>query len=166
MSGSGFPEGLCTLLVNHPAISQPSTASWRLAFSSQRLSGPCYSPCRVACRLRSNGSRGTCIPQGITTFLHYASRRTAASQSAYRVSQVDLYGRGNVNHCADPSSCLVPTISGLTGWHRRQGMPGARFPVGRCTLHVMHHVIPQPSHHLLGACLPLMGPFRSMRLTS
>src|SRR6266851_9426154 len=80
MSGSGFPEGLCTLLVNHHAISQPSTASWRLAFSSQRLSGPCYSHCRVACMLRSNGSWGTCIPQGITTFLHYASRRNVAPQ--------------------------------------------------------------------------------------
>src|SRR6266852_3554873 len=80
MSGSGFPEGLCTLLVNHHAISQPSTASWRLAFSSQRLSGPCYSHCRVACMLRSNGSWGTCIPQGITTFLHYASRRNMTLQ--------------------------------------------------------------------------------------
>src|SRR6266446_7181609 len=58
MSGSGFPEGRCTLLVNHHAFSQPSTASWRLAFSSQRLSGPCYSHCRVACMLRSNGSWG------------------------------------------------------------------------------------------------------------
>src|SRR5216683_717235 len=85
MSGSGFPEGLCTLLVNHHAISQPSTASWRLAFSSQRLSGPCYSHCRVACMLRSNGSWGTCIPQGITTFLHYASRRNVASQTLHWV---------------------------------------------------------------------------------
>src|SRR5712664_4984405 len=90
MSGSGFPEGLCTLLVNHHAISQPRTASWRLAFSSQRLSGPCYSHCRVACMLRSNGSWGTCIPQGITTFLHYASRRSAAPQYSHRVGQVDL----------------------------------------------------------------------------
>src|SRR5260370_20838151 len=85
MSGSGFPEGLCTLLVNHHAISQPSTASWRLAFSSQRLSGPCYSHYRVAWMLRSNGSWGTCIPQGITTFLHYASRRNAAPQTDHGV---------------------------------------------------------------------------------
>ena len=145
MSGSGFPEGLCTLLVHHHAISQPSTASWILAFSSQRLSGPCYSQCRVACMLRSNGSRGPCIPQGITTFLHYASRRNAASQSAYRVGQVYLYGHDNENPCAGPYSCVAPTISGLTGWHLRQGMPGAPFPVGLGTLQVMHQVIPQPS---------------------
>ena len=67
---------------------------------------------------------------------------------------------------------LVPTRVSLPHFRvglagiRRQGMPGARFPVGLCTLQVMHHVIPQPSHHLLGACLPLMGPFRSMLLTS
>ena len=69
----------------------------------------------------------------------------AAPQSAYRVGQVDLYGRCNAEHCSDPYSCLVPTISGVTGWHLRQGMPGSRFPVGLCTLLVNHHVIPQPS---------------------
>jgi len=145
MSGSGFPEGLCTLLVNHHAISQPSTASWRLAFSSQRLSGPCYSHCRVACMLRSNGSWGTCIPQGITTFLHYASRRSTAPQSPYRVGQVDLYCHDNAAHCAGPYSGVAPTISSVTGWHLRQGMPGAPFPVGLCTLQVIHHVMPQPN---------------------
>jgi hypothetical protein len=92
--------------------------------------------------------------------------RSAASQSAYRVRQVDLYGRGNTNHCSGPYSGLAPTISGLPGWHLRQGMPGARFPVGLCTLQVIHHIIPQPSHHLLGAWLPLMGPVRSMLPTS
>src|SRR5215831_155297 len=30
--------------------------------------------------LRPNGSWGTCIPQGIATFLHYASRRSTANQ--------------------------------------------------------------------------------------
>jgi len=69
---------------------------------------------------------------------------SAASQSAYRVGQVYLYGRGNARHCSGPYSCLVPTIWGLTGWHHRQGMPGSRFPVGLCTLLVHHHVIPQP----------------------
>src|SRR5713226_7016385 len=103
MSGSGFPEGLCTLLVNHHAISQPSTASWRLAFSSQRLSGPCYSHCRVACMLRSNGSWGTCIPQGITTFLHYASRRNVASQSLQRVGQVYLCYRLHISYVLGPT---------------------------------------------------------------
>ena len=67
---------------------------------------------------------------------------------------------------AGPYSGVAPAIAGVTGWHLRQGMPGASFPVGLCTLHVIHPVIPQPSHHLLGACLPLMGPFRGMLLTS
>ena len=98
MSGSGFPEGLCTLLVNHHAISQPSTASWRLAFSSQRLSGPCYSHCRVACMLRSNGSWGTCIPQGITTFLHYASRRSVATQDTAELIGHALQGVEQIFH--------------------------------------------------------------------
>ena len=71
--------------------------------------------------------------------------RSAAPQSAYRGGQVDLYGHDNIDHCSGPYSCLVPTISGLTGWHHRQGMPGSRFPVGLCTLLVNHHVIPQPS---------------------
>ena len=87
--------------------------------------------------------------------------RSAAPQSASRVGQVDLECRCKAAPCSGPYSCLAPTISGVTGWHLRQGMPGARFPVGLCTLQVIHHVIPQPSHHLLGACLPLMGPFRS-----
>jgi hypothetical protein len=43
-----------------------------------------------------------------------------------------------------------------------QGQP---FPKGFTTLHVIHHVVAQPSHHILRACLPLMGPFRSMLLT-
>src|SRR5882724_1404430 len=146
MSGSGFPEGLCTLLVNHHAISQPSTASWRLAFSSQRLSGSCYSHCRVACMLRANGSWGTCIPQGITTFLHYASRRSAAPQYRHRVNRCV---------CASFHMAFGPWVgpyfpdknwvSGLTGWHHRQGMPGCSFPEGLCTLLVNHHVISQPS---------------------
>jgi hypothetical protein len=38
-------------------------------------------------------------------------------------------------------------------------------PKGLTTLQVMHQGMPQPSHHLLGACLSLMGPFRSMPLT-
>src|SRR6266478_8487878 len=47
MSGACFPVGRCTLLVHHHGISQPSPASWRLASSSQALSGPCYSHHRV-----------------------------------------------------------------------------------------------------------------------
>src|SRR6266704_5757146 len=47
MSGASFPVGRCTLLVHHHGISQPTPASWRLATSSQDLSGPCYSHHRV-----------------------------------------------------------------------------------------------------------------------
>src|SRR5919198_4228452 len=47
MSGASFPVGRYTLLVNHHGISQPSPASWRLASSSQDLSGPCCSHHRV-----------------------------------------------------------------------------------------------------------------------
>src|SRR6266436_4723124 len=47
MSGACFPVGRCTLLVHHHGISQPNPASWRLASSSQALSGPCYSHHRV-----------------------------------------------------------------------------------------------------------------------
>ena len=79
---------------------------------------------------------------------------SAASQSAYRVGQVSLYGHRSATHCAGPYSCVVPTISGLTGWHLRQGMPGAPFPVGLCTLQVIHHVIPQPSTTSWGLVSP------------
>ena len=79
---------------------------------------------------------------------------SAASQSTYRVGQVDLYCRCNAEHCSGPYSCLVPTISSLTGWHRRQGMPGPRFTVGLGTLLVNHHVIPQPSTTSWGLVSP------------
>ena len=77
--------------------------------------------------------------------------RSAASQSAYRGGQGALSGRGTADHCAGPSSCLVPTMWGVTGWHHRQGMPGAPFPVGLCTLRVMHPVMPQPRTTSWGA---------------
>src|SRR5713101_4782164 len=91
---------------------------------------------------------------------------SAAPQSAYRGGQGDLYGHDKEEHCAGPYSGVAPTIAGVTGWHLRHGMPGAPFPVGLGTLQVMHHVIPQPSNHLLRACLPLMVPCRAMLLTS
>jgi hypothetical protein len=91
--------------------------------------------------------------------------RSAAPQSLSRVRQVDLECQSTTSPCSGPSSGVAPTMSGMTGWHLRQGMPGAPFPVGLDTLHVIHRVIPQPSHHLLRAGLPRMGPFRSMLLT-
>jgi len=33
-------------------------------------------------------------------------------------------------------------LTGSTGWHRKQGMSGATFPEGLCTLQVLHHGIP------------------------
>jgi hypothetical protein len=91
--------------------------------------------------------------------------RFAAPQSLSRGGQGDLECQRRVNPGAGPSSGVAPPISGMTGWHLRQGMPGAPFPGGLDTLHVIHHVIPQPSRHLLRACLPRMGPCRSMLLT-
>src|SRR5713226_9170824 len=91
---------------------------------------------------------------------------SAAPQSAYRVGQVDLYCHRSATHCSGPYFCLVPTISGLTGWHLRQGMPGPRFTVGLCTLQVIHHVIPQPSTTSWGLVSPswcLSGPCCSPR---
>ena len=91
--------------------------------------------------------------------------RFAAAQSASRVRQVSLACRDQAEHGSGPSSGLAATIAGLPGWHQRQGMPGSRFPGGLDTLQVIHHVISQPSHYLLRACLPRIGPFRSMLLT-
>jgi len=57
-------------------------------------------------------------------------------------------------------------VSGSVGRPLRQGMSGWTFPVGLCTLLVNHRGISQPSHHVLRACLPLMGPLRGMLLTA
>ena len=78
----------------------------------------------------------------------------AASQSPYRVGQVDLYCHGDATHRSGPYSGLASTISGVTGWHHRQGMPGPRFPVGLYTLQVIHRVIPQPSTTSWGLVSP------------
>ena len=50
--------------------------------------------------------------------------RLAASQSPDRGGQVDLECRGHATPGSGPSSCLVPTIAGGTGWHHRQGKIG------------------------------------------
>ena len=71
--------------------------------------------------------------------------RSAAPQSPSRVRQVDLECRCLAQPGSGPYSGLAPTIAGLTEWHLRQGLPGARFPEGLCTLLVHHHVTPQPS---------------------
>ncbi len=46
------------LQVIHPAISQPSTASWILAFSSLRLSGSCCSRRKVVYGAKTQGFSG------------------------------------------------------------------------------------------------------------
>ena len=43
------------------------------------------------------------------------------------------------------SGLTFTSISGLTGWHLRQGMPGYHFPVGLFALQVIYHAISQPS---------------------
>ena len=70
---------------------------------------------------------------------------STAPQAPDRGGQVALYGPDNAMPCAGPYSGVAPTISSVTGWHLRQGMPGAPFPVGLYTLQVMHHVMPQPN---------------------
>ena len=47
--------------------------------------------------------------------------------------------------CIPCRALLSKTISGLTGWHLRQGMPGYHFPVGLFALQVIYHAISQPS---------------------
>ena len=69
---------------------------------------------------------------------------STAPQSPDRGGQVDRYGHDHEAHGAGPSSGVAPTISRVTGWHLRQGLPGAPFPVGRGTLQGMPPVMPQP----------------------
>src|SRR4029434_158561 len=69
MSVCAFPVGLCTLLVNHHGISQPSTTSWELASPSWRLLGHVSHAMRWPIALMSKGSEGACTPSGIPTFL-------------------------------------------------------------------------------------------------
>ena len=68
--------------------------------------------------------------------------RSAVSQSPDRGGQGDLYCRSPAEHGSGPYSGLASTISGVTGWHMRQGMPGPRVTVGLGTLQVIHHVMP------------------------
>src|SRR2546426_10362020 len=77
MSGCSFPEGLCTLRVTHHSISQPSTASWKLASSSQRLLGHVSHRTRWPVPLLSKGSEDACTSSGIATFLLAAFHGTA-----------------------------------------------------------------------------------------
>src|SRR4029434_8108599 len=94
MSGLGFPVGLCTLLVNHHGISQPSTTSWRLASSSWYLLGHVSHRARWSARLMSKGSKGACTPSGIATFPFAALHGTASSR--YQPPRLCLSTRGRV----------------------------------------------------------------------
>src|SRR5215831_1834567 len=61
--------------IRHGA-SQPSTTSWELVSPSWRLSGHVSHHIEWSMSLMSKGSRGTCIPPGISTFLLTTSRHT------------------------------------------------------------------------------------------
>src|SRR5215467_7498768 len=68
--------------------------------------------------LRPNGSWGTCIPQGIATFLHYASRRSAAYRYMTRWA---LEGKMAVRAAlARPAVKVFESLEGIVGpvWHR------------------------------------------------
>src|SRR4029453_2274201 len=90
MSGSGFPEGLCTLQVIHHVISQPSTASWRLAFSSRHLSGACCSQCE--------GARNAEL-QGLTGYLY--------TPRSFDMPTVRFHGAHRSPHRSD-ARCATP----------------------------------------------------------
>src|SRR3989442_15664608 len=81
MSGFSFPERLCTLRVTHHSISQPSTASWKLASSSRRLLGPVSHRGRWPAPLMSKGSEDACTSSGIATFLLAAFHGTACPET-------------------------------------------------------------------------------------
>src|SRR3989442_14040606 len=82
MSGCSFPEGLCTLRVTHHSISQPSTASWKLASSSRRLLGHVSHRARWPAPLMSKGSEDACTSSGIATFLLAAFHGTACLETS------------------------------------------------------------------------------------
>src|SRR5262249_54506451 len=107
MSGWGFPEGLCTLLANHHSMSQPSTASWKLASSSRRLSGHVSHRARWPAPLMPKGSWDACTSQGIATFLLAVSRHRDPFPLCPSLSD-SLDGRDAVEYSR--SAALVQTL--------------------------------------------------------
>jgi len=61
-----------------PSLSQALRLAY-LPSSHSAFQGHATHTARWPAVLRPNGSRGTCIPQGMKTFLHHASRRTPSS---------------------------------------------------------------------------------------
>src|SRR5262245_18924689 len=92
MSGCAFPLGLCTLLVNHHGISQPSTTSWELASPSWCLLGHVSHVMRWPITLMSKGSEGACTPSGIATFLLAAFTAQLALAPAFLSGLVRVPG--------------------------------------------------------------------------
>src|SRR6266849_364191 len=89
MSGLNFPVGLCMLQVMHPAISQPSTASGILAFSSLRLSGSCCSRRKVVYGAKTQGFSGYLYTRWC---FHIPALRFHGAQSpVYRARYVGHY---------------------------------------------------------------------------
>jgi hypothetical protein len=91
--------------------------------------------------------------------------RSAAPQAADRGRQGDRYGQRGASPRSGLSSGGAPAMARVTGGPLRQGRPGAPVPAGLYTLPGLHQGMPQPSHPVLRAGLPRMGPCRSMLLT-
>src|SRR6266849_7899186 len=61
--------------------------------------------------LSSKGSMGTCIPKGVTTFFHTASRRTERRLEAVRCKPLLGAGPGTGLRRGDPSHRPPPTTA-------------------------------------------------------
>ena len=104
---------------------------------------PCLLPTLLAIPVRlSRVQRGGLQQDAVGGVLLAAPSALCGSPVPAQGKQVRLcllpHGRRNI-HVSDLTS--QTWVSGLTGWHPRQGMPGCPFPEGRCTLRVNHHGI-------------------------
>jgi len=104
---------------------------------------PCLLPTLLAIPVRlSRVQRGGLQQDAVGGVLLAAPSALCGSPVPAQGKQVRLcllpHGRRNI-HVSDLTS--QTWVSGLTGWHPRQGMPGCPFPEGRCTLLVNHHGI-------------------------
>src|SRR5215831_13203046 len=157
-SACAFVGYLCPVALPSPLGPSPSVL---ILVHPAFLDSDYYAP--FDC-LQGLGAFGTGLPSLLPTLLHIPVRLSRvqhgglnqdavggvllAAPSALCGSPVPAQGRqvslcllphghGNI-HVSDLTS-QPKWVSGLTGWHHRQGMPGCRFPEGRCTLLVTHH---------------------------
>ena len=92
--------------------------------------------------------QGLGVSYGSPHFYSPPSLTSLAGSPVFTVEDSKRNAVGGVFLLAPSTLCGFPDknwVSGLTGWHHRQGMPGCSFPEGLCTLLVNHHVISQPS---------------------